>query len=279
MAAPRPRRTAPDGSSYPDRKDPGFEHDVRAMFSEIAEGYDNFDHIASLGQDYLWRPRALWALDRFRRDRPKVRRALDIGCGTGDLTRQTARHFPGAEVVGLDFTARMLELADGRSRTRREGDRIRFVRGSANTLPFRDGAFDLALSAFVVRNLPRLDTAFSELRRVLGPTGTLLTLEITEPANRLVGRSFHAYFDSVVPWLGASVGHAGPYRYLPESLRNLPPREELLRRLRSAGFARAVAIPQSGGIVTTFLAEGAGDASAPPRSTPPGPNQSLPSTA
>jgi len=258
VSAPRARRTAPDGSPYPDRSDPGFERDVRAMFGEIADGYDTFDHVASLGQDLLWRPRALWALDRFRDGQPALRRALDIGCGTGDLTRLTARHFPSASVVGADFTAPMLALAARRTIPRAEGHRIGYARGSALLLPFRSASFDLVLSAFVVRNLPDLGRAFSELHRVLRPGGTLLTLEITEPTSPLVGKLFHAYFDAVVPWLGTAVGHSGPYRYLPESLRHLPPRREILARLGTAGFGRAAAVPQAGGIVTTYLAEATG---------------------
>jgi demethylmenaquinone methyltransferase/2-methoxy-6-polyprenyl-1,4-benzoquinol methylase len=227
------------------------------MFSEIADGYDTFDHIASLGQDLLWRPRALWALDRFRRGQPAPRRALDIGCGTGDLTRLTARHLRGASVVGADFTGPMVAIAADRTDGRAEAARVGYARASAMRLPFRSGSFDLVLSAFVVRNLPDLGQAFAELRRVLGPRGTLLTLEITEPASPFVARTFHAYFDAVVPWLGAAVGRAGPYRYLPESLRHLPPRSEMLARLTSAGFDRVAAVPHSGGIVTTYLAEAA----------------------
>jgi demethylmenaquinone methyltransferase/2-methoxy-6-polyprenyl-1,4-benzoquinol methylase len=258
VAAARAGRTAPDGSPYPDRTEATFERDVRAMFSEIAEGYDTFDHVASLGQDLLWRPRALWELDRFRRGHPEVRRALDIGCGTGDLTRLTARHAPAATVVGADFTDRMLRVARRRTPAGPASDRVRYARASALRLPFRSATFDLVLSAFVVRNLPKLDDAFGELRRVLRTGGTLLTLEITEPANLLVRKLFHAYFDAMVPWLGAAVGHAGPYRYLPESLRHLPSRGEMLGRLGRAGFGRVAAAPQSGGIVTTYLAEAAG---------------------
>jgi demethylmenaquinone methyltransferase/2-methoxy-6-polyprenyl-1,4-benzoquinol methylase len=255
VAVPRAHRTAPDGSPYPDRNDPTFERDVRAMFAAIADGYDTFDHVASLGQDLLWRPRALWALDRFRVGKPRVRRALDVGCGTGDLTRLTARHLAGAEVLGVDFTGRMLTLASARRRGGGEAPRVRYGRASALGLPFRSGSFDLVLSAFVVRNLPRLDDAFGELRRVLVEGGTLLTLEITEPANPAVARLFHAYFDAVVPWLGSAVGRSGPYRYLPESLRHLPPRSDMVARLGRAGFDPVLAVPQSQGIVTTYLAE------------------------
>ncbi|MCI4336070.1 MAG: ubiquinone/menaquinone biosynthesis methyltransferase [Thermoplasmata archaeon] len=246
-------RQAPDGSPYPDRTRASFEHDVRAMFTHIARGYDWFDHLASLGNDLLWRPRALWDLDRFRDGRP-VRRVLDVGCGTGDLTRLTARHYPAAQVVGVDFTRAMLTIADERTRHEPVAPRVGFGEASVIRLPFHDGCFDVASSAFVVRNIPRLGDAFRELRRVLAPGGTLLTLEITEPANPRVGRLFHQYFDRVVPWLGAMVHSAGPYRYLPESLRHLPDRAGMIALLRECGFDPVTAAPQSGGIVTSYLA-------------------------
>jgi len=249
-----PSRRAPDGSPYPDRNGPNFERDVRRMFGHIAERYDWFDHVASLGNDFLWRPRALGQLDRFRTAGP-MRRVLDVGCGTGDLARLVARRYPGSRVIGADFTAPMLANARRRGRRAAEGPRVSLARATALRLPFADGAFDLVTNAFVARNLSDLPRALAEMRRVLRPGGVLLTLEITEPTDPRFGALFHAYFDRVVPWMGAAVASEGPYRYLPESLRTLPSRSAFVVILRSAGFGRVVARPQSFGIVTTYLAE------------------------
>jgi len=254
-----PSRRAPDGSPYPDRALPTFERDVQRMFGHIAERYDWFDHVASLGNDFLWRPRALGQLDRFRTAGP-IDRVLDIGCGTGDLARLVARRYPTARVVGADFTAPMLANARRRGLRAAEGPRVALARANALHLPFADGSFDLVTNAFVARNLSDLPRALAEMRRVLRPGGVLMTLEITEPTSPFFGSLFHAYFDQVVPWMGAAVASEGPYRYLPESLRSLPSRSAFVTLLRSAGFGRTVARPQSFGIVTTYLAE-AGTAS------------------
>jgi demethylmenaquinone methyltransferase/2-methoxy-6-polyprenyl-1,4-benzoquinol methylase len=225
------------------------------MFRHIARGYEGFDHLVSLGQDYLWRPRAFWELDRFRVGRAAPQRILDLGCGTGELSDRSARHFPAAEVVAADFTDAMLRLAAQRLGRTRAASRYRFARATARRLPFRDGSFDLVVSAFVARNLPDLPEALAEMRRMLRPGGSVLILEITGPTAPWSRALFLAYFDRVVPWLGASVGSEGPYRYLPESLRSFPPPTEVVRRLAEAGFDRPVARPQSGGIVTTFLGD------------------------
>ena len=246
--------SAADGSPLPDRSLPSFERDVRRMFTHIAGGYEWFDHVASLGNDLLWRPRALWDLDRFRRPGPLVR-VLDIGCGTGELARLVARHYGSSRVVAADFTRAMLDNAVGSTVGRSERGRIDFARATALKLPFADGAFDLVTNAFVARNLADLSVAFREVRRVLRPGGVFLTLEITEPVSPTMNRFFHAFFDNVVPWLGGAVGSAGPYRYLPRSLRSLPDRAAVLGLLAANGFPRTAARLQSGGIVTTFLGE------------------------
>ncbi len=224
------------------------------MFTHIAEGYDGFDHLASMGNDFLWRPRALWDLDRFRARDP-LERALDIGCGTGDLAILVQRHFPRASVTAVDFTNAMLARMRRRHARSPELPRIALARATGLRLPFADGTFDLITNAFVLRNFADIPRALAEMRRVLRPGGVSLTLEITEPTSPMFRRLFHAYFDRVVPWMGAAAGSAGPYRYLPESLRALPPRGALVSSLRAAGFQRVETHPQSMGIVTTFLAQ------------------------
>ena len=241
-----------DGSPYPVRGSPTFERDVRTMFTHIAGRYELFNHVATLGQDFVWRPRALWDVDRFRtRGRSAI---LDIGCGTGELAHLAARHYREASVVGADFTPAMVAQARSTRRPPGLAPRLDYGRATVLALPFPSGTFDLGLSAFVVRNLPRLPDAFRELRRVIVPGGTLMTLEVAEPDSPVVRRVFHAYFDAVVPFLGGLAHSAGPYRYLPDSLRSLPSRTGMVELLRSAGFDPVRAVTQSGGIVTMYLA-------------------------
>lgn len=95
------------------------------------------------------------ALDRV--DGP-VRRALDVGTGTGAGALEIAKRFHGAEVVGLDVSPAMLEEA------RRIAPGVEFVEGDASSLPFEDGEFDLVAHANMI---PFLD----ETARVLRPGG------------------------------------------------------------------------------------------------------------
>jgi len=243
--------TAADGSLHPDRRLPSFERDVQRMFASIVDRYDAFNHAATFGQDLLWRPRALWELGRVHRG--PVRAVLDFGCGTGALARLLAVRYRSARVVAVDFSRAMVRSASTARGPPPEGPAREFAVANVHRLPFSDGAFDVATSAFVARNLASLDRSFRELRRVLRPGGTLLTLEVSEPRSPAVARLFHAHFDHVVPLLGRAFGREGPYSYLPESLRSFPPAEQLLTTFASAGFARTEAYRMSQGVVTAYL--------------------------
>jgi len=252
-APPTISRLASDGSPYPERGVATFERDVRRMFAHLSARYQTFNHLASMGNDLLWRPLALWELDRFRRT--EVRRALDLGCGTGDFARAVAARFPSSNVVALDFTREMVRRAKDLTRNGRRAGRVDYGTGNALRLPLPDGTFDLVTNAFVARNLRDLPAAFREMRRVLKPGGIAVTLEISEPVSPAFGRIFHAYFDRVVPMFGRAVANEGPSKYLPESLHGFPPREEVLRMMRSNGFPRSTARTYSLGIATVFLGE------------------------
>jgi SAM-dependent methyltransferase len=96
-------------------------------------------------------------------------RVLDIACGTGNVTIPLARR--GATVTGLDMTPHLLEEA--RARAAREGLRIRFDEGFAETLPYPNGSFDVLVSMFGIMFSPLPETVASEMARVLRPGGRL----------------------------------------------------------------------------------------------------------
>jgi SAM-dependent methyltransferase len=87
-------------------------------------------------------------------------RVLDVGCGLGTLSAAAAAR--GATVVGADLAAGMLAEA------RRRHPEVEFVLADAEALPFPDGAFDVALGAFIVNHLPHPERAAAELARVAG---------------------------------------------------------------------------------------------------------------
>jgi demethylmenaquinone methyltransferase/2-methoxy-6-polyprenyl-1,4-benzoquinol methylase len=204
------------------------------MFDRIAPVYDVMNRVMTAGLDRRWRRITIEETVR------AGDRTLDACCGTGDLAIEAQR--AGADVVGLDFSERMLE------RARRKAPELEFVRGDALALPFEDGSFDSATVGFGVRNVEDLEAGLRELRRVLRPGGRLGILEITTPTGRLAP-FYRVWFDKVVPLLGKLLPGGSAYTYLPASVRRFPVPAGLAALLEASGFAEVRYRTFAGGIV------------------------------
>ena len=93
---------------------------------------------------------------------------LEVGCGTG---RNLPRYGAHAQVIALEPDADMLGAA------RERAPNVRFVRASAEALPFRDGAFDTVVSGLVFCSVPRPQLGLAEVKRVLNDDGRLRMIE------------------------------------------------------------------------------------------------------
>jgi SAM-dependent methyltransferase len=104
-----------------------------------------------------------------------ARRILDVGCGTGAMAVAAAGRWPSTVVDGVDASDGMLAIAHREldEHPAPVRDRVRYVQGYADRLPFDDGTFDVVLSAFVLQLVPSPPRALREMRRVLRPGGRL----------------------------------------------------------------------------------------------------------
>jgi demethylmenaquinone methyltransferase/2-methoxy-6-polyprenyl-1,4-benzoquinol methylase len=104
--------------------------------------------------------------------------------------------------------------------------------------------------AFGIRNVPRIEAALNEAKRVLAIGGRFLCLEFSTVDVPGLDALYDFYSFNVIPVLGRLVaGDAEAYRYLVESIRRFPPPESFAGMMRTAGFARVSYRPLTGGIV------------------------------
>ncbi|MFQ5895638.1 MAG: ubiquinone/menaquinone biosynthesis methyltransferase [Nitrospinota bacterium] len=224
---------------------------VRAMFSAIVPRYDLLNRLLSLGMDQRWRRRAVEELLRARRAGDRGGRYLDVGVGTGDVAfaigEQVGRD-EGVRLAGADFSQKMLERAAVKARGRGVG--LFLIQADALELPFRTGAFDGAIIAFGLRNLTDPEAGLREMARVVRPGGEVVVLEFGPVRGRLFGLIYRFYFRQVYPRVGRLIsGHPTAYDYLPETVSDWPPPEEVSGMMARAGLHHVRHYPLTRGIV------------------------------
>jgi SAM-dependent methyltransferase len=162
-------------------------------------------------------------------------RVLDVGCGTGVLTRLAAEAVgPTGQVVGIDPGPAMIAVA--RREATSAASRAEFRLAAIERLPFPDASFDLVLSSFMLHHLPPevKRAGLGEVYRVLKPGGRLLAVDIDRPANPLW-------------WL-----LCWPLLLMPYTAPNL--RGEVPAYLRAAGFAPVEVHARKAGLLTFWRA-------------------------
>ncbi|MEI6563534.1 MAG: methyltransferase domain-containing protein [bacterium] len=158
------------------------------------------DHVAGVYD--LIEPLMMFGLDRvIRREVVELlslkgsERVLDVGCGTGTLTRQIACAFPHAQrscVVGVDAATAMIAVARRKAKMM---NNVVFEAALAEQLPFTDGSFDYAVSTMFFHhiNADLKCRSLNEIWRTLVPGGKAVVVDVTPPTN---------WFGTVCVWAG-----------------------------------------------------------------------------
>jgi ubiquinone/menaquinone biosynthesis methyltransferase len=245
----RAQGPAPENSYY----SPGEERaeKVQLLFSRIARRYDRINDWMSWGLHRRWKRRLVHLT------KPRAgENALDLCCGTGDVARILASGGQGGarlEVVGLDFTPEMLEIA--RSVTPRSIP-VSFREGDALHLPFPDASFDVVTCAYGLRNLADLDRGLKESCRVLRPGGRLASLEFGRPSHPFLASLYFGYLRLALPLFGLLFfGDSHTYGYIFASVSRFPSQQELARRMGAAGFENVEVHDLMGGAMGICVAQ------------------------
>ena len=221
---------------------------VRSMFAAIASRYDLLNHLLSGNTDRRWRRLVAKRLEHVLGEGT---RALDVACGTGDLSLALAEA-GRARIIGVDFCRPMLEIAAHKAAA--HATEIPFIEGDALRLPFASGSFDVVTIAFGLRNLSSVEDGLKELYRVTRPSGRVAILEFSRPRVPGFSQLFQFYFNNVLPRIGGMIsGSRGAYEYLPRSVSKFPDQKQLARLMSGVGFEEVEYQNLTGGIAALHI--------------------------
>ena len=202
---------------------------VKGKFSVIAKRYDLFNDLITQGMHRFWK--------NFLVEKARLKssdNALDICCGTGDITqRLKASVGDDGDVIGLDFSSGMLKVAKNRNLA----STIYFVKADAMNLPFQDSSIDVVTVGFGLRNLIDISKCLSDVIRVLKPGGRFLCLDMGKVKIPILKQLFKFYFFKIVPIVGKLM-YPGEdlFDYFPASSVAYPSQEKLAGMLVNIGF-------------------------------------------
>lgn len=221
---------------------------IAAMFDRISPKYDALNHILSFNIDKEWRRKTAKTVSK---KCPNT--ILDLATGTADLAIAIAKRNPQAQIIGVDFSEKMLEI--GQKKVKKQGfeNQIELRLGDAVHLPFEDCSFDAVTVAFGVRNFENLDKGLSEIKRVLKDNGQVVILEFSMPEHFPMKQLYRFYFKRILPNIGKQISKdATAYSYLPESVGRFPKPSAFLDLLAKNGWLNGNMKKLSFGIATLY---------------------------
>jgi demethylmenaquinone methyltransferase/2-methoxy-6-polyprenyl-1,4-benzoquinol methylase len=215
---------------------------VRDMFSSIAHKYDITNFALSFGTHLIWKTQFI---SKIPLQNPV--KIMDLACGTGDLVPKLKKRFKSAQVLGVDFCEPMLDVA------RKRFPDFEFATGDALNLGYADDQFDLVTISFGVRNFEHLTHGLKEIHRILKPGGVIAVLEFGQPSNKVFRMLYEFYSKYIMPIIGGVLtGNKEAYKYLPETAKNFPCKNNFLDNLKSVGFSECSYMYHTFGIAYSY---------------------------
>jgi 2-methoxy-6-polyprenyl-1,4-benzoquinol methylase len=261
--------TEPTGHQLPEQKVSfGFKEvhsnekqkHVNSVFTSVASSYDVMNDLMSGGVHRLWKqyliqevgvlkPERVYSEGRVVGLRPV--RVLDMSAGTGDiafrlvsLQQQNAEN-PNDLASQLHVTlfdpneAILNEAKKKASSLNIQPAVLDYKVGTAEDLSgIPDNSLDLYIISFGLRNTTSVEKALREAHRVLRRGGRFLCLEFSKVSDPILREFYRMYSFNVIPLMGQLVaGDRDSYQYLVESIEKFLDQEQLLEKMRDAGFS------------------------------------------
>ncbi|MBI3312867.1 MAG: ubiquinone/menaquinone biosynthesis methyltransferase [Candidatus Omnitrophica bacterium] len=200
--------------------------DIRRIFDSIAVRYDFLNTFLSWNLDEMWRRKSR---DLMMTD--DERSILDLGVGTGKFLQAFLSRKSWDRMVGLDFSAGMLEEA-----RRHLPANVELVNADFHELPFENNSFDLIISAFTLRSVKDMPRFLAEVHRLLTVKGRAGFLCLTRPKSfwKIL---YYPYLKFYLPLMGRLIsGDFQAYRFLSDSIQTFQEPRQTAEMMRKTGF-------------------------------------------
>lgn len=208
---------------------------MKEMFDSIAPYYDFLNNVISLGQHRRVKQRLLI-------ESGVLQSVLvaDLCCGSADISLLLSQMNPNINITAVDFSGAMLSFARAKCKNHKN---VSFIQANVMELPFPEDLFDAAVISFGLRNLPDMDLALKEIKRIVKPGGTVVNIDTGKVTFPFAAFLFNFYFFKLMPFLCGLVYMLffrrlgfSPYAYLAESANSFPAPERIKEQFYISGY-------------------------------------------
>lgn len=223
------------------------------IFDQIAPTYDLLNRLLSFGIDVWWRKMMMKHLPKAPLDRKLF--ALDLACGTADLSIELSKQKQVGKVIGMDLSQKMIDVGNKKIISKNLTAKLELHIGDACQIPSGDQNFDLVTISFGIRNFSDPLKSLKEIYRVLRPGGKLVIMEFSLPSNKFVKFVYLAYFRNILPFFGKIISkNQDAYKYLNKTVEEFPYGEDFLELINSSGFKESNQQTLTYGIASIYYA-------------------------
>lgn len=195
---------------------------IKDLFNTIAKRYDLTNEIISCFQHKKVKKQSLELLNLSENDK-----VADLCSGTGDIVYFLKKKYPKLDIVGVDFSENMLQIAKDKNKS------TDFILADCTDLPFEDNSFDVVTISFGLRNIEDYKKAISEIKRILKPNGQLFYLDFSCDNN-----FSDKMFNFVIPTLVKFFYKDNiPYKYLVLSKKEFLNTKSRINLFEESGFS------------------------------------------
>ena len=226
---------------------------VHNVFENIAHRYDLMNNLISFGLHKRWKAKTV-ELARIPLESASV---LDIGCGTGDYVEIVLTKSKGRveKVVGVDFSAKMIEIAKQRFAREIARGKVELHKADIMDLSFLpDSRFSLVTAGFILRNVSDIRTVLRQVFAKLALGGAFVSLDLAKPVPLLMRPLSFLYVRLFLPFLANAIaGAKEEYLWLFESLKTFPTTKELKDVMIEVGFDSVMVKSFGLGVVASHI--------------------------
>lgn len=192
---------------------------IKSMFDNISKYYDFFNRIISMGMQSRVKKACLKLLNI-----KKGYKILDICTGTGELAFFINKINPDTNIIGIDFSEKMLDIANKKNKNKQN---ITFLLADGRELPFENNTFDIVTIGFGLRNIENYERVIDEIKRVLKPNGQFLNIDFS------CDKSFgNTVFDLITKLTTSFSSKKSAYKYLIDSKKTFLNTTDLISLFR-----------------------------------------------